>query len=264
MGKYIYFFEGLICFGENKPHFSKFVLFRTIVYIFIFRGAYLIMAIHNPGEGEGKKTISSLTTEYIEAHPYIKACLKKGLLNYSSLARLISVELNLPKTSQNEAILVAARRYKSKLDSLKDNEKNINSLLSKSATEVKNKIVVFVLNKNIAFENLEKVQRVIKEESGAFYFIEGSGYYTIITQEKYAPLIITKFSHSIIKQTKSLSMLILNSSKEIENMPGVVAYLTSLFSENGLNILEIISCWTDTIFIINSKDLVKAIGLLEF
>ncbi len=43
-----------------------------------------------------------------------------------------------------------------------------------------------------------------------------------------------------------------------------ISYLTSLFYENGVNILEFLSCWTDTLFIIDEKDLNKAINFLKF
>ena len=55
------------------------------------------------------KTTAELTTEYIKQHPAIKSCLKKGLLNYSSLSRLISKELNIGKKTSKEAILIAAK-----------------------------------------------------------------------------------------------------------------------------------------------------------
>ncbi|MBI2662417.1 hypothetical protein HYX11_03080 [Candidatus Woesearchaeota archaeon] len=56
----------------------------------------------------------------------------------------------------------------------------------------------------------------------------------------------------------------LDSSKEIEQIVGVLSYLTSLFSENGVNIVEFLSCWTDTLFIINSADIPKTLPLLKF
>jgi hypothetical protein len=50
----------------------------------------------------------------------------------------------------------------------------------------------------------------------------------------------------------------------VEKITGVVAFITSLLAENEINIHEIISCWTDTILVIDSKDLNKAINILQF
>ena len=60
------------------------------------------------------KSTTELTIEYIQDRPFIKSCLKKGLINYSSLARLISSDLKIEKKSSMEAILVAARRFQAK------------------------------------------------------------------------------------------------------------------------------------------------------
>ena len=59
-----------------------------------------------------KNSIQKRTEEYIKHHPSIKDCLKKDIVNYSALARLISKEL---KIKSIEAISVACRRYQEKI-----------------------------------------------------------------------------------------------------------------------------------------------------
>jgi len=211
-----------------------------------------------------KMSISDLTISFVEENPTVKSCLKKGFINYSALARKIADSNEIKNNSSFDAIVVALRRYKQKLDNKIDFEKSILSLLSKSDTSIKNKIVVFVIEKNTSLSQLDEIQNQIKKGSGAFYLIEGTATYTLITQEKYLELINTKLKHFILKKKSDLNMVIINSSPEIENTTGVLAFLTSLLSENGINIHEIISCWTDTIFIIDSKDISKAIDLLKF
>lgn len=95
------------------------------------------------------KSTTELTIDYIKEHPHIKNCLKKGLINYSSLARLISKELKIEKTSSKEAILIAARRFQEKLKKELVNEQKIRTLLSKSEIDIKNKINVLILSKHI-------------------------------------------------------------------------------------------------------------------
>lgn len=207
---------------------------------------------------------AELTNEYINEHPYVKNCLKKGLINYSALARHIAKELNIEKKSSQEAILVAARRAHDKLRKELAQEKEISTLLSKSEIEIKNKIMAFILDKNISFDHIEKLQNQIKKEFGFSYVLEGSDNYTIITQEKFTIFIEKELKSKIIKLNKNLVLINIKSPKEIETIPGVVSYLTSLFAENGVNIYEFLSCWTDTIFIIDFKDINKAINFLKF
>jgi len=211
-----------------------------------------------------EKTTTELTNEYIKNHPHIKTCLKKGLINYSSLSRLIAKELNIEKKTSKEAILIAARRFKEKLQKEVVSERKVKELLAKSEIEIKNKIIVFILEKNINFDYIDKIQKSIKQEFGVFYILEGSNNYTIITQEKYFNLIENKFKTKTIKKNKDLALINFKTTKEIEQMPGVLSYITSLFSENGVNIIEFLSCWTDSLFIIDSKDVNKTIEFLKF
>ena len=205
------------------------------------------------------KTTSELTIEYIKNHPHIKSCLKAGLINYSSLSRQIAKDLKIEKKTSMEAILIAARRFQDKLSEEKVYEKKIKNLLSDSEIEIKNKIVVFIINKSISSDSFQKIQK-----SGLFSVLEGSNSYTVITQEKNATLLEKKLKGFIIKSTKNLALVNIKSGQDIENIPGIVAYLTSLFAENGVNILEFLSSWTDTLFVIEKKDVNKVLEFLEF
>ena len=72
------------------------------------------------------------------------------------------------------------------------------------------------------------------------------------------------FRNKIIKENKNLIEITLKSPKEIETTAGVVPYVYSLFGEHGINIVETMSCWTDTLFVIEEKDIAKAMDILRF
>ncbi len=209
-----------------------------------------------------EKTTTELTNEYIKEHPSVQSCLKKGLINYSALARLIAKELDIEKKTSKEAILIAARRFKELLKKDITAEREIKELLSHSSLEFKNRISVFVVQKTTNFDIYEEMQN-IRKEFGVIYVIEGSDHHIIITQEKYEQIIERKIKDLLIKKTNNLALITLRSLKEIEETIGVAAFLTSLLSENGVNIVELLSCWTDTLFVVHSKDVSKALELLQ-
>ena len=211
-----------------------------------------------------EKTTTEVTIEFIKEHPDIKSCLKKGLINYSSLSRMIAKELDIEKKTSKEAILIAARRFREKIKKEEVYEHRIRELLSKSEIELRNKIIVFILDKDFNPDFIDGFQKKIRKESGTFFLLEGSGNYTLITQEKYEAIIEPKLKNSIIQKTKNLALVNFKSPKEIEHIYGVVAYITSLFAENGVNILEFLSCWTDTLFIIKAEDANKTLSFLRF
>ena len=127
--------------------------------------------------------------QYIKDHPYIKHCLKNGLLNYSALSRKISKELNITNKTSIEAILVAARRYEHSLSKEIDNDKNIKNILAHSEYQIKNKIVVYILRKPIDIKLMGQFRKKIEQDTGTIYVIEGVKNYTLITQEMYSELV---------------------------------------------------------------------------
>jgi len=208
--------------------------------------------------------ITQITEDYIKEHPSLRKCLKENLINYSKLARLIIKENHLEKKTNKDAVLIAARRYQTKLKKQQSSEKEIITLLKKSEIEIKNKIVVFVVEKSIYLDNLLDLEKKIKKKTDLFYAIEGTSAFTLITSEKYYDDCISFFKNKIINESRDLVMIIIKSSKDIEVTPGVMSYLFSLFSENEVNVSETLSCWTDTIFVINQNDVEKTIGFLKF
>ncbi len=211
-----------------------------------------------------EKTTTELTNEYIKDHPYVKACLKRGLINYSSLARLIAKDLGVGKKSSMEAMIIAARRFREKLREEEGYEKKTRDLLSRSEMDIKNKIVVFVVEKSIDMDSVDEIQKSVRRESGTFYILEGSGSYVIITQEKYSGKVKEAMKTKVINQNKDLVLITLKSPEAIEETTGVLYYITSLFAENGINMVEFISCWTDTLFVIKAEDMGRAMNLLKF
>ena len=59
-------------------------------------------------------------------------------------------------------------------------------------------------------------------------------------------------------------MITIKSPKDLENTPGVNAFVYSKFREHGINIVEQISCWTDTIVVISEEDIAIVMKFLKF
>ena len=208
--------------------------------------------------------ITKVTEDYIMQHPSIKDCLKNNLINYSSLSRKIALELDINPKKKFDAILIACRRFQRKLKKEEVFENKILKILKSSKIEIKNKIIVIVLEKDVHFETLIHIEKEIKKQKEVFRIIESVSAITIITTEEFADLIRKNFRNKIIIENAHLAEITIKSPKEIETTPGAYAYLCSLFQENNINIVETLSCWTDTIFLVDEKDAGKVMGLLRF
>ncbi|MHC1604794.1 MAG: hypothetical protein ACXQTP_02330 [Candidatus Methanofastidiosia archaeon] len=210
------------------------------------------------------KTTAEITKEYIDTHPSIKDCIQNNIINYSKLAEKIASEMKIVKKTSKDAIIVASRRYYEQLKPEKNHEERVMSILRKSELEIKNKVLVAIIRKNIETTTLINIEDMIKKSQDIFYSIEGSTAITLITTEKHKETIEKLIQPHLIKSIEGLAMITIKSPLELETTPGVTAYLYSLFGEHGINIRETMSCWTNTIFIIDEKDISSAISFLKF
>ena len=208
--------------------------------------------------------ITKLAEAYIMQHPSVKDCVKNGLINYSSLSRQILSELGLSPKNHFDAVLIACRRTRSKLRKEDELEKKILKILKESKIEIKNKIIAVVVEKDIYFETLLSMEKEMRKRKEVFRVIEGASAITIITSEDFLESIKKNFKNKIILENINLAEITIKSPREMETTPGAFAYLCSLFGENNINIVETLSCWTDTIFLIDEKDTGKVMGLLRF
>jgi len=208
--------------------------------------------------------VTKLTEDYISEHPYVKDCLKKGLINYSSLTRQICSDVDLNLKKNFDAVLIACRRYFRKIRSEATTEKKIIDILKNSKIEVKNKINSIILEKNIVFANLLELEKEAKRFLETFHIIEGTTSITIITTDDFSKKVKQVFRNKIIKEYLNLVEVILKSPREIVTTVGVISYIYSLLGENDINVVDTLSSWTDTIFLVEEKDLSRVMEFLRF
>lgn len=200
---------------------------------------------------------------YISERPFVRECLKKDLINFSQLARRIMLEKSLPEKSF-DAVLVACRRVFEKLNLGLEFEQKIVLLLKKSKIEAKNKTCVLVVSARIPISALTSLLNEISEKGESFHLIQGTSAITIIVSQEFLEKIKLQLKGFIVSEKIDLVEVIVRTEKEIEEIPGVIAFIYSKLSEQGINIIETASSWTDTIFVIEEKDLAKTMQALKF
>ncbi|MFH0973921.1 MAG: ACT domain-containing protein [Candidatus Micrarchaeota archaeon] len=207
---------------------------------------------------------AELTEKYVSEHPSVRDCLKNGVINYSKLSRRIARELGIGKKTSLEAILIACRRTADKLAKDETAEEKVVAILKKSELEIKNKMVAFILDRRVYAEALADVEKKIRRTGDVFYAIEGKSAFTVIVSERHSEEVKRVFERETIKTTRGLAMVTIKSPEDLENTPGVVAFIYSLLGEHGINVVETMSCWTDTIILVAEKDVPAVMKLFDF
>jgi aspartokinase len=187
-------------------------------------------------------TIAQNVRSYLRNKPYLLEALEKGIVNLSELSRQIQEEL---KTENTSAVKAALRRFAEELQRHKQKrEEKVLQVLKRSGMAVYDRKSVMITNKEIAVKNALKVDLLNK--------------YVYLLDRSDLPERI-----SALVKHEDCTMIVVHSPEELENTPGVVAFLAALLAEQNVNIIEFISCWTETILVVEKKDSLKAYEVLS-
>src|SRR3989338_9189076 len=108
------------------------------------------------------------------------------------------------------------------------------------------------------------MEKKVRKNEDIFFSVEGTKSITLMISEKYENDVNSYFKNSIISHSRKNAVVIIKSPKSIEKVTGVLSYIAGLFSDNNVNIIESLSCWTDTIFIVNENDVAKVMEFMKF
>ena len=186
-------------------------------------------------------TVAQNVRSHLRNKPYLLEALEKGIVNLSELSRQIQQEL---KTDDTSAIKAALRRYSEELQKHKQKrEEKVLQILKRSGIAVYDRKSVIITAKELATKSGMKV-----DLPGKFVYL--------LDRADLPERVSTLVKHD------NCTMIIVNSPEELEATPGVVAFLTALLAEQNVNIIEFISCWTETIIVVEKQDSLKAYEVL--
>ena len=202
-------------------------------------------------------SITKDTWDYITLHPTIRDCLEYGVINYSALARKISGELNI---GEEKAVAVACRRYRR---GGKIREVEILKVLERSEIGIRTGMAIIIARNGWhQFSELGKAMQSINLER-SLKVVKGSSATTIIVEEVFLDPLKRMIGRDIMKVQGSLAQITITSPEEIEEVPGVASYLLSSLSGAGINVMEVMSCFTDTILILEEGDVSRGFEILN-
>ena len=205
--------------------------------------------------------VTRATQRYIAEHPSIKECLRRGLINYSALAREVCGHHSITRF---DAVVVACRRHFSRIKSQQSQEKKVRGLVKAAKLQMQNKMITAIIDKPRDFERVLQLQREIKRDRGDFQMIEGAEVLTLVSNSDYAERIRDEFRGRLKKLSLDLAQITMTFSEKIETTSGVVSFIYGLLADHGINVREEMSCWTDLIMLLDQADAAKAMRVLSF
>ena len=65
------------------------------------------------------------------------------------------------------------------------------------------------------------------------------------------------------KVEENLNLITIESPEELEEVPGVISYILGALASEGINVVEFISCYTDTLLVVKQADTERAYSILS-
>jgi len=200
---------------------------------------------------------------YLDNDFVIRHCLEKNIISLRALSRQIGIDLGL-KEGNLDAILSAVRRYK-KSQSKSGNTK-FNQIFSHLAIKTRSNVANIRVRKNRkSVDAISKIGSLIDIEKGEMLMaIQSEQSITLIMDAKNTSKFLESFQKpDILSSDMDLTAINLLFTEEAQQVKSIVAAVTSSFSAEGINIVEIMSSAPELILIIKKEDMLRAMGVLQ-
>ncbi|MEW6748564.1 MAG: ACT domain-containing protein [Candidatus Micrarchaeota archaeon] len=192
------------------------------------------------------ESTSQLVNLYVKQRPFLKEVLRQGVVNHSALARKICIDA-FGGLERESAVKMALVRMAARMDKTEsDLEGKILEILAKSSMVLKNKVAVVISPR--ALEGLHPLSQV-----------ESGGHLTYIVEQKELEGLALKGA----RVEKGLNLITIESPESVEEVPGVISHILGSLSSEGINVVEFISCYTDTLLIVRAADTARAYRVLS-
>jgi aspartokinase len=189
------------------------------------------------------KSVAQRVRETIQTRPSILDALSMKIVNYSALARILQEELG---EGSLEAVKAAIIRVADEISTDRGlREEAVQGILKASKVRLQDKIGVVISTVRLDIPHI-----VTAHLTDQYVYIVDQ---TIIKE----PL------PDHVQFQKNLVALILLSPEMVEETPGFVAFITQQLASRNINIVEFISCSTNTIIILEARQALDAFSLLQ-
>jgi aspartokinase len=213
------------------------------------------------------KTISSIVEEYIKTKPFLSSALSQGIINLTSLSRLIKPEIEhqLGKEVKNGAIVMALKRLSSELEFRVTHRvlkfvRNIGEITVRSSLNDYTFKVSETLLKNQAsfMSQIEGLNTVFYTSS------RGVNESNIVVSSEVSELLASAFKNEILlEKQENLSSITVKLPKDNVNVPGIYYFIFQRLSWEGVNIYEVISTTNEFTILVNDEQIDKAFTVIK-
>lgn len=212
-------------------------------------------------------TIPDVVEKLVKQSPYMEELLGKGIINYSALARTFipKVEEETLKNVQEGAIIMALKRLS--LKSKKENKVSLKKAFKEAPDVIvrSNLVDITVKSNDFTPEHDKQILKLADTKPNTFLTISRSVFETtIISGKEFKEDILNMFARqAVIAQFDKLSSITIRLTKETTETPGVYYIILKSLAWEGINLVEIVSTFTELTLVIKTQDVDRAFSIIK-
>lgn len=189
----------------------------------------------------------------------------QGIVNLSGLARLILPEIRKKtfKEVQEGAVLMALKRQPKTLNS----KFQVENVLEKSHDLIIRSDLseLTILNIDFPIEKYKKILCLIDEQKKYFLTVTQGVFETtiIISSELYQKVETIIKKEKIVSQLQNLSSITIRLPGKTVLTPGVYYSILKFLAWEGINVIEVVSTFSEFTIILESQEISRAFSVLK-
>jgi hypothetical protein len=202
-------------------------------------------------------SISKSVREQVDGDSLLQEALARGIVNVSAAARLLkpAVVSSIGRNVSEEAVITSLKRIKG---AYSRGTLGYLKVLAKSSVEVRTDLAMVSVQvdpdvsakiKDIAFKNYDAFVQISSSPNA----------YSLVFERSLFGYLRGRFEEEQVMEAKTeLAALIIHSPDEIMETPGCIAAIYNRVGRGGINVVDTVSNYTDTILVVKMGEVVKA------
>ena len=213
------------------------------------------------------KTISSAVSEYIKSKPFLSSALSDGIINLTSLSRIIKPDIEeiLRKNINHGAIVMALNRLSVNLEFQHTQKiarviKKIGDITVRSNLTDYN----FKVSESLMIKQAEVLKNLKNINNNFYSSSRGVDECNIVVSENLRTLVEENFEgEALIKKTERLSAISFKLPQENVSVPGIYYYVFQKLSWDGINISQVISTSNEFTILVYEDEVDNAFSVIN-
>ncbi|RNL83388.1 aspartate kinase [Sinomicrobium pectinilyticum] len=213
------------------------------------------------------KTISSVVENYIKTKPFLQSALAQGIINLTSLSRIIGPEIEeqLGKEVRSGAVVMALKRLSMDME-FRATHKILKVLKNIGEITVRSSLTdyTFLLSDTILNSQASLLKEVNKNKDAFYTSSRGVNETNIVVSNSLNPMVESLFrEEKMTQKVEDLASITVKLPEENVVIPGIYYFIFQRLAWEGIILHEVISTTNEFTIIVGEGQIDKAFKVIK-